>query len=65
MLMNLTQGWISPTCLRSLFTGEDSKSAKKTVKPSVSFCSFGMAHPKAAHKMLVKFSSNELIFSKA
>ncbi len=49
-----TLGLISPTCLFEAFTCADPKSAKKTVKSSVSFCTFGSASVKAALETLMK-----------
>ncbi len=54
MLMKLTPGLNFINVLRATFTRIDSKSAKETVKSSVSFCAFGIFAKKSAREMLEK-----------
>jgi hypothetical protein len=53
------QGSISPTCLREAFTCQDPKSAKRQSSHQCLFALLGPACAKAAHKMLVKSTSDD------
>ncbi len=53
---------ISPTCLCAAFTNKDSKSAKRTVKSSVSFCAFGICTCKSCSKHVVEIDTSGQFF---
>jgi len=57
------QGSIAPTCLRAAFTREDPKSVKIQSSHQYLFAHLGSGHIKAVHKMLVKLTPGQRMFS--